>query len=157
MPCRSLAPARSLLPPPPSSVASSWFPRCHRRRSIRHPSVASSSPRRHHLVITPACHVRPRLPPRPTCRGTGRGYGSATKRTAVVALLAYFMPLPRLCRFGSHPSRPRRLGRSCFPSMCRRRWRAMPCGRFDCFPVRAFQLFLKCCRVNLLKPCGSSV
>ena len=72
MPCRSLAAARSLLPP--------------RHRSPRHrlpdaiasvpsvPSAASSSPRHHHLVITPAGHILPRLSPRPACRETGRGY-----------------------------------------------------------------------------------
>lgn len=41
--------------------------------------------------------------------------------------------------------------------MRRRRGRAVPCGRFGCFPVGAFQSFLKCCRINLLKPCGSSI
>lgn len=57
MPCRSLAAARSLLPT--------------RHRSPRHrlpdaiasvpsvPSAASSSPRHHHLVITPAGHILP--------------------------------------------------------------------------------------------------
>lgn len=50
------------------------------------PSAASSSPRRHHLVITPAGHVLPAYRPAPSCRGTGRGYGLTVGYSDVVAL-----------------------------------------------------------------------
>lgn len=114
IPCRSLAPARSLLPPPMPSL-----PRCHLCRSIRPVRfllIVSASSSRHH-----ACgSCPPRLSPRPTCRGTGRGYGLTAGCGLFGCRRLACLPhaVSRLERFGrSLPSRLRRhLVMSCFPA-----------------------------------------
>lgn len=147
MPCRSLAAARSLLPP--------------RHRSPRHrlpdaiasvpsvPSAASSSPRHHHLVITPAGHILPAS--RPASLVEERGGDTGRLRAAgcsdvIASLLAYPMPFPRLGRFGSHPSHPRRLVRFAsmhVPTEVRSAAVRMPCGRLCLLPRLSVSIVFK--------------
>ena len=71
-----LSRSRSLATAVPSSVSSSSPPRCRRLRSIRPVRcflIVSASSSRHHACWS----CPPRLPPRLSCRGTGRGYEPA--------------------------------------------------------------------------------
>lgn len=124
-----------------------------------YPPPASLSP----TMPINACWSYPsRLPPRPPCRTTGRGYGSAAGYSAGLLLPCLLAPChssPRVNGRGAAgiSSRHRHLVRPCLLAYTdgRRACAMAPCGvAFSCFPVGAFQSFLKCCRVNALKPCG---
>lgn len=100
MPCRSLAPARLLLPPlRHRSHRHRLPPRCHRRRFypparfvIAH--AVHRSDTLGGVVITPAGYILPAYRPAPACRGTERGYGLTAVRSDVVSLLACLMTFP---------------------------------------------------------------
>ena len=112
-------------------------------------STASSSSRRHHLVITPAGHAIPAF--RPAYLVEERGGDTGWLRTAdcsdvIALLLAYPMPFPRLGRFSSHPSHTRRLVRFAsmhMPTEVRSAAVRMPCGRLCLLPRLSVSIVFK--------------
>lgn len=142
-------------PSPRHRLLPSSSHRCHHHRPIR-PSASSSS-RRRHLVITPAGHALPASRPAHACRGTGRGLrvGCGVFGCRRLACSPHAIAPSLSIWFSPHlvPVASCGLASSHVPT-------AGACGavrgRFACFPVGAFQSFLKCCRVNLLKLCGSA-
>lgn len=101
------------------------------------------------VVITPAGHVRhaSRHASLVEERGGATGRLRAAGCSDVIAsLLAYPMPFPRLGRFGSHPSHPRRLVRFAsmhVPTEVRSAAVRMPCGRLCLLPRLSVSIVFK--------------
>ena len=89
----------------------------------------------------------PLAPPYLSRNGEGYGSAAATGCSDVIALLlAYPMPFPRLGRFGSHPSHPRRLVRFAsthVPTEVRSAAVRMPCGRLCLLPRLSVSIVFK--------------
>lgn len=122
-----------------------------------HPLLASSSPT---MPINACGPYPPRLPPRLSCRTTGRGLRVGCGVFGCLSLPCLPVPCrssPRVNWRGAAGFSPRHLVRPCLLSCAdgRRACAMAPCGvAFSCFPVGAFQSFLKCFPVNVLKSCG---
>ena len=135
------------------------FPPCLLRSVIVSPMSSSPfHPSRpllpHRLgVIISSSHLRVMFAPasRPALlveeRGGDTGWLRAADCSDVIALLlAYPMPFPRLGRFGSHPSHPRRLVRFAsmhVPTEVRSAAVRMPCGRLCLLPRLSVSIVFK--------------
>lgn len=114
--------------------------------------------------LPPACLLCPRPPPspiepaghilpasRPAILVEERGGDTSRLRATccsdvITLLLAYPMPFPRLGRFGSHPSHPRRLVRFAsthVPTEVRSAAVRMPCGRLCLLPRLSVSIVFK--------------